>query len=171
MALLLPTAAVDRVTDITPRLLGAMKVNSIILDVDNTLAIHGSQEPFEGTIEWAHFMRSQHFNIIIMSNNSKKRVAPFAAKYGLPFMYLSLKPIPLAYHLAIRKMGVRHKDVVVVGDQIFTDVIGANLAFMKSILLVPAGGENSLSFTIRRGLEKPLRHLIEVSKRGRKYFD
>lgn len=171
MAFLLPTVAVDRVTDITPELIRAMKVNSIILDVDNTLAIHGSQDPFEGTVEWAQYMRSHNINIIIMSNNSKNRVAPFAAKYDLPFMYLSLKPIPVAYHLAARRMGVRRRDTVVVGDQIFTDVIGANLAFMKSILLVPVGGETSLSFAIRRGLEKPLRYLIRVSKRGRKYFD
>lgn len=171
MALFLPTAAVDKVTDITPELLHAMKVNSVILDVDNTLAVHGSQNPFEGTIEWTKYMRSHNINIIIMSNNSKKRVAPFAARYGLPFMYLSLKPIPVAYHFAMRKMGVRRRDVVVVGDQIFTDVIGANLAFMKSILLVPISMEKTLSFAIRRGLEKPLRRLITVSKRGGQYFN
>ncbi len=171
MALFLPTAAVDKVTDITPELIRAMKANSVILDVDNTLAIHGSQDPFEGTVEWTQYMRSHNINIIIMSNNSKERVAPFAAKYDLPFMYLSLKPIPIAYHLAVRKMGVRRRDAVVVGDQIFTDVIGANLAFMKSILLVPVGGETSLSFAIRRGLEKPLRQRIIRTKRGRKYFE
>ncbi len=171
MALLLPTVAVEKVTDITPKLIRAMKVNSIILDVDNTLAIHGSQNPFEGTVEWTQYMRDLNFNIIIMSNNSKKRVAPFAAKYDLPFMYLSLKPIPVAYFLAMRKMGVRRRDVVVVGDQIFTDVIGANFAFMKSILLVPAGKEKSFSFAVRRACEKPLRYLMKVTKRGRKYFD
>jgi len=171
LALFLPTVAVDSVTDITPKLIQAMKVNSIILDVDNTLAIHGSQDPFKGTVEWTQYMRSHNINIIIMSNNSKKRVAPFAAKYDLPFMYLSLKPIPVAYFLAMRKMGVHRKDVVVVGDQIFTDVIGANFAFMKSILLVPAGKEKSLSFVIRRACEKPLRHLIKASRRGSKYFN
>ena len=145
MALFLPTVAVERVTDITPELIRAMKSNSIILDVDNTLAIHGSQNPFAGAVEWTQYMRSHNINIIIMSNNSKKRVAPFAAKFDLPFMYLSLKPIPVAYRFAMRKMGVHRKDVVVVGDQIFTDVVGANLAFMKSILLVPAGKEKSVS--------------------------
>lgn len=171
MALFLPTVSVNKVTDITPELLHAMKANSIILDVDNTLAIHGSQDPFEGTIEWTRYMRSHNINVIIMSNNSKSRVAPFAAKYDLPFMYLSLKPIPVAYHLAVWKMGVRHGDVVVVGDQIFTDVIGANLAFMKSILLVPIELEKTFSFNVRRALEKPLRRLIKTSKRGMKYFE
>ena len=106
-----------------------------------------------------------------MSNNFKKRVEPFAAKYKLPFMYLSLKPLPLAYFRAVHKLGVKHKEVVVVGDQIFTDIIGSNFSFMKSILLVPMGKEKSLSFTIRRGFEKPLRYIIKVSKRGIKYFN
>lgn len=171
MALFLPTVAVDRVTDITPKLMQALKAKAIILDVDNTLAVHGSQEPFEGTIDWTWRMRSENIKVIIVSNNYKKRVAPFAAKYNLPFLSLSLKPLPLAYYRAIHKMGVGRKDVVVVGDQIFTDVIGANFSFMKSILLVPPVMEQSLSFRIRRGCEKPLRHLMEITDRGRKYFD
>ncbi|HEX2986485.1 MAG TPA: YqeG family HAD IIIA-type phosphatase [Caproiciproducens sp.] len=171
MALFLPTVAVDKVTDITPRLLGAMNVSAIILDVDNTLAVHGSQVPLKGTIAWAGYMRRQNFKIIIMSNNFKKRVAPFAAKYDLPFMYLSLKPIPMAYHRAAHRLGVGHKEVVVVGDQIFTDVIGANLAFMKSILLVPVHEEHSMSFTVRRRLEKPIRRYIKKKNYGGKYFE
>lgn len=168
--MLLPTVAVDKVTDITPELIHAMKANSIILDVDNTLALHGSPEPLEGTVEWVHYMRSKNIHVIIMSNNIKKRVAPFAKKYDLPFLYLSLKPVPVAYHLAARRMGVRPRDAVVVGDQIFTDVIGANLAWMKSILLKPVCKEKSLSFTIRRNLEKPIRDYIKRSKWGSKYL-
>nr|WP_319488003.1 YqeG family HAD IIIA-type phosphatase [uncultured Caproiciproducens sp.] len=171
MALFLPTVAVDKVTDITPELIRAMKVRAIILDVDNTLAVHGSQVPFDGTIEWSQFMLENGISIIIMSNNFRKRVEPFAAKYGLPFMSLSLKPIPFAYYRAIRKMGVKRKEVVVVGDQVFTDVIGSNLSFMKSILLVPMGKEKSFSFAIRRGLEKPIRYIIKATGRGKKYFD
>ncbi|NLG93408.1 MAG: YqeG family HAD IIIA-type phosphatase [Clostridiales bacterium] len=171
MALFLPTAAVDKVLDITPELIRAMKARAIILDVDNTLAVHGSQEPFEGTIEWTRTMRENGIDIIIMSNNFKRRVAPFAAKYGLPFMYLSLKPLPLAYHRAIRRMGVKHSEVVVVGDQVFTDVIGANLSFMKSILLVPTGKEQSISFAIRRFLETPIRYIVKATKRGKEYFE
>ena len=170
MALFLPTVAVDKVTDITPELIKNMKASAIILDVDNTLAVHGSQIPFKGTIEWTRSMRKNDINILIMSNNFKKRVEPFEAQYGLPFMYLSLKPLPLGYFRAIYKMGVKRKDVVVVGDQIFTDVIGSNLAFMKSILLVPTGKEKSMSFLIRRSLEKPIRYIIKATNRGKKYF-
>lgn len=170
MALLLPTVAVNSVTDITPELICAMNASAIILDVDNTLAVHGSQVPLEGSIDWVKRMRSENIKIIIVSNNLKRRVAPFAAKYDLPFLHLACKPFPPAYFRAVHKMGVRRRDVVVVGDQIFTDVIGANLSFMKSILLVPMAEEGSISFRIRRSVEKPLRYLIKKTGRGAKYF-
>jgi len=67
-------------------------------------------------------------------------------------------------------MGVKRTEVVAVGDQVFTDIVGSNLSFMKSILLVPAGKENSFSFKIRRGLEKPIRYIIKAAGRGKKYF-
>jgi hypothetical protein len=170
VALFLPTVSVDKITDITPELIRAMKVRAVLLDVDNTLAENGSQIPLKGALEWVQSMRAQNILMMIMSNNFEERVAPFAAKFDLPFLSLSLKPLPLAYHRAARRLGVPVREIAVVGDQIFTDVIGANLAFMKSILLVPPTLETTLSFTIRRRLEKPIRRRIEKTRRGREYF-
>lgn len=166
MALFQPTAAVERVTDITPELMRSIKANAVLLDVDNTLAMHGSQIPFPGTVEWAGRMRKSGISIMIMSNNFKERVAPFAALYGLPFISMALKPLPAAYRRAIRKLGAERRKTVAVGDQIFTDVVGANFARVKSILLLPAMEERSLSFRIRRFLEKPIREEIAKKKRG-----
>lgn len=160
MALFLPTVAVNKVTDITPALVRALKTDSILLDVDNTLAYPGSQEPLEGTIEWAGAMKKAGIKIIIMSNNFKKRVQPFVAKYDLPFMSFSVKPLPFAYFRAMRKLKAKRKDVVVVGDQIFTDVVGSNFSFMKSILLMPAVNETSFSFRVKRKLEAAVRKRI-----------
>lgn len=160
MALFLPTAAVETLLDVTPELLESMGVNTILLDVDNTLAFHGSQEPFPGTVEWTHKMRQKGFRVIIMSNNFAERVAPFAAQYDLPFLSFSIKPFPIAYFRAIRKLGARRKEAVAIGDQIFTDIVGANLSFMKSILLTPRGEEEGLSIRVRRKLEQPIRRRI-----------
>ncbi len=171
MALFLPSAAVDKVTEITPQMVRSMKACALILDVDNTLAENGSQVPLEGALDWVKFMRAQDVKIIILSNNHAARVAPFAAQFELPFLSMAMKPLPFGYHRAARELGVRPRDAVVVGDQIFTDVLGANLAFMKSILLVPVKGEESASFIVRRRLEKPLRRYIVSSRRGRKYFE
>lgn len=106
LSLFLPTVSVGKATDITPELIRAMDANAILLDVDNTLALHGSQTPFPGTVEWAKHMRKAGIRLVLVSNNFKKRVEPFAAKYGLPFLSLSLKPFPAAYHRAVRRLGV-----------------------------------------------------------------
>lgn len=161
MALFSPTAAVDRVTDITPELLKSLGIKAVLLDVDNTLAEYGSQNPLEGSVEWSRAMTQAGIKTIILSNNFKERVEPFAAKYGIPFLCFSLKPLPFAYWRAARILGAKRREAAVVGDQVFTDVIGANLAGMKSILLVPIRMEHSLSFRIRRRLELPVRRKSE----------
>jgi HAD superfamily phosphatase (TIGR01668 family) len=169
LSLFLPTASVQKATDVTPEMIHAMDATAILLDVDNTLALHGSQTPFPGTIEWARHMRALGIRLVLVSNNFKKRVEPFAAKYGLPFLSLSLKPFPAAYHRAIRRLDVKPEEAVVVGDQIFTDVFGANWAGIKSILLIPACEEQSFSFRLRRFLEKPIRKKIQEIGCGNQY--
>ena len=160
MAVLLPTLAVKHVTDITPEMLHVMKVKGMILDVDNTLSRHGCPIPFEGSIEWTHEMRAAGIKVIIVSNNFKKRVSEFAAKYDLPYLYRAFKPLPKGYKQAMHYLHLPPKEIVVVGDQIFTDVLGANAAGMKSILLTPKDMEHSFTFRVRRKIESPIRRRI-----------
>lgn len=161
MPVLIPSACVPRVTDITPDLLHRLGAEAILLDVDNTLAPDGSQQPFPGTVEWTKKIGDAGFSLMILSNNFSRRVAPFAAQYGLPFFSLAMKPLPGGYFLAARRMHARPKRTVVVGDQIFTDVLGANLTGMKSVLVEPETEEDTFSFRVRRRLEKPIRRKLE----------
>jgi len=160
LAVLLPTLAVKHVTDITSEMLYAMKVKGMILDVDNTLSRHGCPIPFEGSVEWTYEMRSAGIKVMIVSNNFKKRVSEFAAKYDLPYLYRAFKPMPKGYKQAMHYLHLPPKEIVVVGDQIFTDILGANLVGMKSILLTPKDLEHSFSFCVRRKIESPIRKRI-----------
>ncbi|HIR57475.1 MAG TPA: YqeG family HAD IIIA-type phosphatase [Candidatus Gallacutalibacter pullicola] len=166
MGLFLPSAAVERVIDITPELLRELGVRGLILDVDNTLAEHGSPQPFAGTIEWSRRMADAGFGLIILSNNTHERVAPFAGRYRIPFLSMCMKPLPFAYWRGARRLGTKCRETAVVGDQIFTDVLGANLSRMRSILLTPVSEEKSLSFRIRRRLEKGIRRRIRQKGLG-----
>lgn len=164
MALFLPSVAVEKAVEITPELLQAMGIKALILDVDNTLAQHGSPKPLEGTIEWSHRIRGAGIQMIILSNNTRSRVAPFAKKYEIPFLSMCMKPLPVAYWRGVRRMGIKCRETAIVGDQIFTDVLGANLSCMRSILLTPVSEEKSVSFRIRRRLEKRIRE--KIRKKG-----
>ena len=157
MSIFTPSAALRRVTDITAALLHSLGAEALFLDVDNTLALDGSQTPLPGAVAWSEKIREDGFRVIILSNNFSRRVAPFAEQFNLPFRSAAMKPLPAAYWAAARRMGVRRERAVVVGDQVFTDILGANLAGMKSILLQPVREEPSGSFRIRRSLEKSIR--------------
>lgn len=166
MALLYPTVTLEKVTDITPELLRDMGVDAILLDVDNTLAPPTSLSPFEGVQEWIDNIKAEGFSVVICSNNYKKRIRPFSDIVGLDCVAMSLKPFPFGFNRAKKKLGQHPKSVVVVGDQVYTDVLGANLAKMKSILLTPRCEEKGVTITLRRKMEVGVRKKLTVMKRS-----
>lgn len=165
MPIFMPTAAFRRVTDITSEDLRALGAEAVLLDVDNTLTTHNAPAPLEGAIEWTHALREAGLKVIIVSNNKRTRVAAFSAQFGLPFCYRACKPLPLGYIRAARQLKTKFRRCVVIGDQIFTDIIGANLVGMKSVLLAPIEEETGWSFKVRRRLEKPFRNKLAFKER------
>lgn len=164
MGIFSPTAVRRRVTDLSPQFLSSLGVGAVLLDVDNTIATYTSHTPIPGAIEWAHRLVEEGFRVVIVSNNYKKRVGPFAARFGLDFISFALKPLPFDYLKARKKLKMKCRDCVIIGDQIFTDVVGANLCGMRSVLLTPIEPEEGLSFKIRRYFERGLRAKYEKRK-------
>ena len=157
MSIVYPNRMVRRVYELTPELFWQLGIRGLILDVDNTLSRHGEKEPAPGVSLWIEEMKQNGFSLLILSNNTAERVAPFAGKLGLPFFSMCMKPLPFCYWKACRQYGVPHRQAVLIGDQIFTDVLGGRLCGIPTVLLTPIEEETSLSFRIRRRLEKPLR--------------
>ena len=164
MGLFQPTAVRNRVTDITPQFLKSLGVKALLLDVDNTLATYTAHTPAAGALEWVRAMGEAGFGEMIISNNFKKRVRRFGAMFGLDTLSFAIKPLPVGYLRAAARLGVRPRECVVIGDQIFTDVVGANLCGMKSILLTPMEPEEGFSFQVRRHFEKGLREKFQSRK-------
>lgn len=164
MGIFRPTAMKQRVVELTPEFLSGLGVQAVLLDVDNTIATYTSHQPIPGAVEWAKRMVEAGFRVIIVSNNYKKRVGPFAARFGLDFISFAVKPLPFGYLKAAKRLKMRPRQCVIIGDQIFTDVIGANLCGMKSVLLTPLEPENGVTFKVRRYLERGLREKYESRK-------
>ncbi len=160
--LLMPTAAVKYVTDISPELIRELGIDAILLDVDNTLAPPASHIAYEGVQEWLDMLKANHIAVVICSNNYRKRVKPFSDSVGLECVSMSLKPFPFGFNRAKKKLKEKPQSVLVVGDQIYTDVLGANLAGMKSVLLVPRDEEHGLTIMLRRKLEVNIRKKIAI---------
>ena len=152
--LLKPDVKLERVTDIKLETLKKFNISALILDVDNTLSTHHGQNLTEGLSEWIEYMQNGGIILTILSNSNKNRVEPFANKIGLDFESLGLKPLPFGFLRVIKKLGLKRRNTAIVGDQIFTDVLGGNFVGIKTVLLTPILLEDGISFKIRRRLEK-----------------
>ena len=128
-------------------------IKGLILDLDNTLSMHGSPAAEEGVEEWLSDMRRLGIKMSVVSNNTAKRVTPLANKLGLDFIPFGCKPLTFGISKAVKHLGLPKKNLAVVGDQIFTDVIGGNLSGIMTILVEPFYLESGRVFKMKRRLE------------------
>lgn len=157
MSLFFPTIYRRCITDVTAADLRRLGAQAVLLDVDNTLTTHDAPDLTEVVKGWLAQMQTAGFSLLIVSNNSAERVAPFAEKIGLSFYAHARKPLPFGFRAAAKQAGVHRKKCVVIGDQIFTDILGANLAGIPCVLLEPIQLETKQKFIVfKRKIEKPM---------------
>ena len=143
-------------TDITVELLNENNIKALLLDVDNTMSTHHGTVLTDGLLEWIAKMQEAGIKLMVLSNSKRFRIEPFASRIGLPFISLGCKPLPTGYLRGVKALGEKRKNVAIVGDQIFTDILGGKIVGVKTILLTPIKLEDGWSFKIRRKLEKKL---------------
>lgn len=148
-----PQIWIKSVLDIDKAFLEKYDIRAMVLDLDNTLSMHGNPAAENGIPEWLDEMRSLGIPMRVVSNNTTRRVKPLAEKLGLPYTANGCKPFTNGITKAIRLMGADVKHTAVIGDQIFTDVIAANLKGTISILVEPFHMEDNLLFKIKRKAE------------------
>lgn len=144
-----------KITDITPDFLKRNHIRCLILDVDNTLTTHDNPVAATGVMEWISAMRKNKIRLIIVSNNHDPRVRPFAEMLGIDFVCEGKKPLSKGFKEALQKTGIPKKYTAAVGDQIFTDVLGANLYGIRMLYTAPIEHEKTTFFKVKRFLEKP----------------
>ena len=147
--------AFRRVNDITPEFLFKNNIKGLLLDLDNTLTTHDNPVPGKGVEEWLKEMKSFGIKLIIVSNNHPERVKPFADMLGLNFISEGKKPLSSGFNRAQVKLGIPFSQLAVVGDQIFTDMLGANLKNIRGLFVFPIEHEKTRFFKLKRGAVKP----------------
>ena len=156
-----PDLYLTSVFEITPKVLNALEVVAIILDVDNTIRQHKEFEIYDGVLNWVEEMKKAGFLLVIASNNFEKNIKPVADVLNLPYVSLCFKPFPVGLSKAVKKLNVKSKNIVIVGDQFFTDVVGGKLQGFKTILIKPLKLEKGFFWKIRRKLEKAVLHIFQ----------
>ena len=126
---------------------------AVVLDVDNTLV--GHDEPAdERAISFFRNLRAIGFRTCILSNNDEPRVKPFADAVDSLFVCRAAKPSPKGYQKAMRLCGSTKETTLFMGDQLFTDIWGANRAGIRSILVKPMKKDILLQIRLKRYGEK-----------------
>ena len=161
MRLLLPKERLSRISEITPSWLAARGLRGVIADLDNTLVPYGATPPPpEELAEWKRALDRAGVPLALVSNAKPGRTRQWAQALGVPSWGLAGKPVPLSLRLTIKNLGLPPAEVAIVGDQLFTDVLGANLAGGYSVLVEPLEPKKGLPHTRWvRGLESRLLEL------------
>ncbi len=161
-----PTICVNKVTDISKTMLQNHKIKAVLLDIDNTLSSHNTNKPFDGVNEWLDEIKKLKIKLLILSNRSNvQSVARFAKKLNLEYVANAKKPFQMGFNRAISMLNLPRENILLVGDQIFTDILGANIAGIKSALVEPQDKNESLFLKIKRLFEKPFRTAVRYSKK------
>ena len=132
---LLPTYVTDSLTDITPAFLEQEGIRLLMLDFDNTVVPYTTNVPTPDMEIWLRCMTRVGVRLCVVSNSKKPRVRVFCQKYGIPCVTHAAKPGTRGIRQAMAEFGVQPSECALVGDQIFTDTLGANRAGIRCVLV------------------------------------
>lgn len=138
MGLVRATRYVTSVDHIDPDDLASRGVRCVLIDRDNTMVPRDTKVAPPEVREWLQSLREVGISVCMVSNNfHTAQVEKSARDLGCAVVHHAMKPAPVAVRIALRKMGVPAERAVLVGDQIFTDIIAGNLAGVSTILVRP----------------------------------
>ena len=150
----LPTVMVDAATDLTPELLRSWGVTLLMMDFDNTIVPYTTNVPTEEMARWLEYMKSSDIRLCVVSNSHNDRVKIFCKAWGIECITHSRKPFSKGIRQCLEKFGAEPGECALVGDQIFTDTLGANGCGVRSVL-VKAIDNHNFWLKARHVLELP----------------
>lgn len=126
---------------------------AILFDIDNTLVMHDAPANDQAK-ELIDELSGIGFKMCVVSNNKGKRVSPFADSVGISYICRAKKPGTSGYKRAMELLKVSREETMTVGDQLFTDIWGANRAGVFSALVKPIGSDPTIKIKLKRVGEK-----------------
>ncbi|MDR1782304.1 MAG: YqeG family HAD IIIA-type phosphatase [Bacilli bacterium] len=159
-----PTKYYKSIFDVNFNLLKNEGIKLIACDLDNTLVPHDVALPDKRVIELFRYIKSLGFEVVILSNNKEKRVQLFSDELNIPYYYSARKPLKKAFKRLLHDYHLQASQICLIGDQILTDVYGANGMHIMNILVEPLAHKDIFYTKINRFFEKKV--IKSLSKRG-----
>jgi HAD superfamily phosphatase (TIGR01668 family) len=154
VAVFKPTWLVKAVYGLTPERLQQQGIKAILTDLDNTLIAWDNPDGTAALHDWLRTMEAAGITVMVVSNNNHDRIARALAKLALPFVSRALKPLPIGINRAVKQLGLPKSAVVMVGDQLLTDVMAGNAAGVRTILVQPLVTTDAWNTRINRFFER-----------------
>ncbi|MDR1116859.1 MAG: YqeG family HAD IIIA-type phosphatase [Oscillospiraceae bacterium] len=153
---LIPDFVFQNIEDIEVGFLRGNGIKGVAVDIDNTLAKYSESIPSGEVLRWCGEIKAGGIALCIISNSRRgERAKEIGGAVSCGYIHNAKKPLGKGFVWAAKTMGLPPEEICVIGDQIFTDVLGAKRAGMKACAVYPRGmGENPL-FKLRRFLEAP----------------
>ena len=120
------------------------KIKGIIVDLDNTLVPWGKKHLDQKIISWINQVKKSGMKICIVSNSSSAHVSEMGNQLGIPFFFSRYKPLKRPFIEAMKMMNTKNTETAVIGDQIFTDILGGNRLKLLTILVYPIKRHDAL---------------------------
>lgn len=163
---LFPDRVIGSIHELDIGALAAGGIRLLLADLDNTIAPYSIAEPTELVLKWAGRLRENGISLFVISNNrSKTRIKHYCARLGVPYLDHAGKPARRSFLRAMEQMGVSPRETAVVGDQIFTDVLGGKKAGLFVILVRPIDLKHPLR-ALRYWMERPIIAAARRRSRG-----
>ena len=159
---LIPTVIVDKLTDLTPEMLQKRGIAFLMLDFDNTIVPYTTNEPTPEMEQWLAMMLASEIGICVVSNSKRDRVVKFCNARGIPCITHANKPFSKGILQCRDRFALDLSHAALAGDQIYTDVLGANCTGASSILVTPIHLHN-IWLRLRHVAELPF---IAIGKRS-----
>lgn len=158
---LIPTHVCGSIYDIDYKALAERGIRLVLADLDNTLIPYEEKLPTPELRAWLEELRGLGLTLFVLSNSRKSRRCPeFCELLGVPFLRHAGKPSAKGYRKAMEQMGFTAEQTVMLGDQLFTDALGANNAGVEVFLVKPIRLGNPFR-AIRYGVEMPFRAIAQ----------
>lgn len=148
-----PTWQVESIYDLPPEELRKKGIKVVLTDLDNTLIAWNNPDGTPQLREWLQKMEEAKIPVVVVSNNSFKRVERAVRSLGLPFVSRAMKPFARGLKIAVKRYGLKKHEIVLVGDQLMTDVASANNFGIRCILVKPLVKSDAWNTKINRFLE------------------
>jgi HAD superfamily phosphatase (TIGR01668 family) len=144
-------------------------IKNLLFDIDNTISSTKDKVPSKEVKELFNNLKEKGFKVFIITNALKKRATKFQESLNVKTYHFSMKPSPRNYNKLIKENNLKHNECAAIGDQIYTDIKGANNLGILSILVDPISNKEFITTKINRIKENKLINKTKIIKKGEYY--